>query len=240
MIEIIPAIDLIDGRCVRLTRGDFEQKTEYSDDPVATAQKFEQCGVRRLHVVDLDGARTRRPVNLHVLEAIAKSTTLVIDYGGGLASEMHIQSAFDAGAAIVNIGSVAVTEPELLAGWVKQFGSTRILLGADVRDGTIAINGWQRDTSVALIPYLRSNFAFGVRQAFVTDIARDGAMLGPATDLYRSVLDALPELSLTASGGVTSVSDIEAIDQAGCVAVIVGKALYEGNISLKELAAYAR
>ena len=125
MIEIIPAIDLIDGRCVRLTRGDFEQKTEYSDDPVATAQKFEQCGVRRLHVVDLDGARTRRPVNLHVLEAIAKSTTLVIDYGGGLASEMHIQSAFDAGAAIVNIGSVAVTEPELLAGWVKQARAER-------------------------------------------------------------------------------------------------------------------
>jgi len=240
MIEIIPAIDLIDGRCVRLTHGDFEQRTEYSNDPVATAREFEQCGIRRLHVVDLDGARTREPVNLRVLEAIANSTALTIDYGGGLTSETHIQAAFDAGAAIVNIGSAAVTQPESFTGWVKHFGADRILLGADVRDGKIAINGWQRDTAVELISFLSINFELGVRQAFVTDIARDGAMQGPSTDLYRSVRDALPELCLTASGGVTSVSDIDALDRLGCVAVIIGKALYEGNLSLRELTDYAR
>jgi phosphoribosylformimino-5-aminoimidazole carboxamide ribotide isomerase len=240
MIEIIPAIDLIDGKCVRLTHGDFSRKTVYSGDPVQTARQFEDAGIKRLHVVDLDGARTGTPANVGVLKRIADVTSLIIDYGGGLRSAEDVEAAFAYGAAIVNIGSLAAREPETFLGWLDRFGADRILLGADSRDGRVAVNGWQTDTELSIIEYLASLAGRGVTSAFVTDIASDGAMSGPAIDLYKRIRSELPALGLIASGGVRSVSDIDELDAIGCTGVIIGKALYEENISMEDLAKYAR
>lgn len=240
MIEIIPAIDVIDGKCVRLTHGDFMQKTIYADDPLEVAKRFEGIGFRRLHMVDLDGAKSGKPANLAVLERVASATSLVIDFGGGIKTDDDLAAVFEAGAAVANIGSVAVREPERFFGWLERFGGDRILLGADAKDGKIAIDGWATETQVEVIEMLSERVARGVRQAFVTDIGSDGAMTGPAIQLYKSILAAIPQLDLIASGGVSSIADVERLEHIGCSAVIVGKAIYEGRITDEELRRYAR
>jgi phosphoribosylformimino-5-aminoimidazole carboxamide ribotide isomerase len=238
MIEIIPAIDLMDGKCVRLKQGDFSRKTVYSDDPVETAKQFEASGVKRLHMVDLDGARKGEPANINVLEEVANATGLAIDFGGGIKTEANVKRVFDAGAEMVNLGSIAVTEPDLFFEWLDHFGSESVLLGADVRSGKLAINGWQEDTEVEAIPFLSEYHARGVEQAFVTDISKDGAMQGPSLRLYKEISLAVPGLKLIASGGVTSTGDIDDLEQMGCTGVIIGKAIYEGSIKLEQLKRY--
>jgi phosphoribosylformimino-5-aminoimidazole carboxamide ribotide isomerase len=239
MIEIIPAMDLIGGKCVRLTQGDFSRKTVYSDDPLETAMRFEAAGLRRLHMVDLDGARTGAPMNLHVLKRVASRTSLTIDFSGGLKTDVDVAAVFETGAAIVTVGSVAVNQPELFLSWVEKFGSNKMLLGADSRGGKVAINGWQTDTTTPVLAFLRNFAERGVTNAFVTDIASDGAMSGPAFKLYRQIKAAVNEIDLIASGGVTSIEDIDELERIGCSGVIVGKALYEQNIKLEDLAKYA-
>lgn len=236
MIEIIPAIDLIDGKCVRLTQGDFSQSTIYGDDPLETAKGFEAVGLRRLHIVDLDGARTGKLKNLNTLESIARNTDLTIDFGGGINTTEDIKSVFDAGAAMANVGSVAVKSPNRFFAWVEYYGSQKILLGADVRDGNLFVNGWQTVTGLEIVPFLLENFVKRVRQVFVTDIAKDGILKGPSIELYEQIREALPDLRLIASGGVSRIEDIEELERIGCSAVIVGKAIYEGKITLKDLA----
>jgi phosphoribosylformimino-5-aminoimidazole carboxamide ribotide isomerase len=238
MIEIIPAIDLMDGKCVRLKQGDFSRKTVYSDDPVETAKQFEASGVKRLHMVDLDGARKGEPANINVLEEVANATGLAIDFGGGIKTEANVKRVFDAGAEMVNLGSIAVTEPDLFFEWLDHFGSESVLLGADVRSRKLAINGWQEDTEVEAIPFLSEYHARGVEQAFVTDISKDGAMQGPSLRLYKEISLAVPGLKLIASGGVTSTGDIDDLEQMGCTGVIIGKAIYEGTIKLEQLKRY--
>lgn len=238
MIEIIPAMDIIDGKCVRLLHGDFSRKTLYDVDPVETAKRFEAAGLTRLHMVDLDGAGAGRPANLHILERVAGATSLLIDHGGGIKTEQDLQAVFDAGAAMANIGSLSVTEPERFTKWLTEFGPERFLLGADVKNGMLAINGWRTITNISVIKHLAKFSAVGLKTAFVTDIAHDGAMNGPAFDLYRNILEAFPALNLIASGGVSSVADLEKLNSIGCCGAIVGKALYEGTIALAELEKY--
>jgi phosphoribosylformimino-5-aminoimidazole carboxamide ribotide isomerase len=205
MIEIIPAIDIIEAKCVRLTYGDFSRKTVYSDDPLEIAKRFESIGLRRLHMVDLDGAKRGNPANLAVLERVAAGTSLTIDFGGGVKTETDLQSIFAAGAAIANIGSLAVKEPDTFVEWLDKFGRDRILLGADCRNEKIAVNGWQTDTEVSVFDFLERMNSRGVRSAFVTDIGRDGAMSGPSVGIYERIMAELPALELIASGGVSSI-----------------------------------
>jgi phosphoribosylformimino-5-aminoimidazole carboxamide ribotide isomerase len=234
MIEIIPAIDLMNGRCVRLSQGDFGRKTTYGDDPAVVAKSFEEQGCRRLHMVDLDGARRGAIANLDVLERVAAATDLKIDFGGGIKNRSDIRSVFDAGAAIATVGSVAVKEPGTFFDWIGDFGGERILLGADVRGRKLAINGWLTETDVDVVDFLKNCVERGAKGAFVTDIERDGLLGGPATGLYREILAGIPELDLIASGGVASKKDLEDLEAIGCRAAIVGKALYEGR-GLNEL-----
>jgi len=239
MIEIIPAMDLIGGKCVRLTQGDFSRETVYSDDPLDTVKRFEAAGLKRLHMVDLDGARSGTPANLHVLKYIASATSLVIDYGGGVKSETDVAAVFGAGAAMINIGSVAVRQPESFIGWLEKFGNNKFLLGADSKNGKVAIDGWQTSTKVPILAFLRDFAERGVTRAFVTDIASDGAMAGPALKLYRKILEEVQEIDLIASGGVRSINDIDELESIGCSGVIIGRALYENTIKLEDLAKYA-
>ena len=236
MIEIIPAIDLIDGKCVRLSQGDFLRKKIYDSDPVAVARRFEDAGLRRLHIVDLDGARTGLGQNLSVLEKISKQTSLVIDFGGGLKTLDQLQRVFDSGAAIATVGSVAIDDPQMFGQMLNRYSGEKILLGADVRGEKIAINGWQIDTEKLLVPFLRKSAKEGVRQAFVTDISKDGLLAGPAISLYSAIRKEIPNLKLIASGGVSKIDDVDALEAVGCTGVIIGKAIYEGRISLDELA----
>ncbi len=236
MIEIIPAIDIIGGRCVRLTRGDYDTKKEYGD-PVALASGFEQLGFRRLHIVDLDGAKSRHVVNLSVLQAITSRTKLVVDFGGGVKSDDDIKRVFDSGAAMVTVGSIAVTRPDTCLGWLHTYGAERIILGADVRGGFISTNGWLEESAVTLQDFLSKYLKAGVRHVLCTDISRDGTLQGPATELYAQVMKTHPQCRLIASGGVRSLDDIEALERAGVPAVVFGKAIYEGTINLKELIA---
>lgn len=240
MIEIIPAIDVMEGRCVRLTQGDFLQKTVYPDDPVEIAKRFAAAGIKRIHMVDLDGAKSGVPANIGVLENVAAAVEIAIDFGGGVNTEADVKRIFDAGAEMVNLGSVAVREPELFFEWVDHFGGDSILLGADVRAGKLAISGWQENTEIEVIPFLAEYHSRGVEQAFVTDIGKDGAMQGPAVRLYKEISLAVPGLKLIASGGVSTIADIDDLAQMGCSGVIIGKALYEGNITLEQLNRYAR
>ena len=234
-IELIPAIDIINGQCVRLTKGDYDQKTIYRDSPSEVAKEFELLGFRRLHVVDLDGAKSKHIVNDAVLKAITTGTNLVVDFGGGIKTDEDIEKAFASGAAMVTVGSIAVTEPERFMGWLRKYGAERMILGADVRNGKISINGWKEDSTEDLLPFLKKYIDAGVKNVLCTEISKDGTLAGPAIDLYRRVMDAYPELHLIASGGVSSKEDIEAIDQAGIPAVVFGKAIYEGRIDLREL-----
>ncbi|MEO7673338.1 MAG: 1-(5-phosphoribosyl)-5-[(5-phosphoribosylamino)methylideneamino]imidazole-4-carboxamide isomerase [Pyrinomonadaceae bacterium] len=239
MIQIIPAIDLMDGKCVRLTQGDFARRKTYADDPVEAAKAFEDAGLTRLHIVDLDGARSGIPANLDVLGQVAKATGLRIDYGGGIKKDADIERVFDAGAQFANIGSIAVTEPEKFFEWLAVYGSDRILLGADVRDRMLAIHGWQTETDLEIVTFLGQFCSRGANQAFVTDIRKDGALQGPAFELYSEIIAAVPELKLIASGGVSSLDDIDQLEKIGCSGVIVGKAIYEGRVSLTELSEYS-
>lgn len=235
MIELIPAIDLIDGKCVRLTQGDYDSKKIYNENPVEVARMFEDYGIRRLHVVDLDGAREGHLVNYRTLERIASRTSLIIDFGGGVQRESDLEIAFASGAQMVTAGSIAVKEPETVLAWVKKFGNDKIILGADVYDKKIAIHGWKETTDKELIPFIQGYYEQGITQVICTDIRKDGMLEGPSTALYREIEEAIPMLRLIASGGVSSIADIEALDEAGLYGVIFGKALYEGKIQLKEL-----
>jgi phosphoribosylformimino-5-aminoimidazole carboxamide ribotide isomerase len=235
MIELIPAIDIIEGQCVRLTKGDYNQKTVYRNSPVEVAKEFEAYGFKRLHVVDLDGAKSRHIVNNAVLKAITTETSLSVDFGGGIKTDEDIEKAFDAGASMVTIGSIAVTQPDLFLGWLEKYGAERMILGADVRKGKISINGWKEDSSEDLLPFLRKYVDAGVRNVLCTEISKDGTLQGPAIELYQRVMSVYPELHLIASGGVSSMDDIRALDAAGIPAVVFGKAIYEGRINLKEL-----
>ncbi len=235
MIEIIPAIDVIDGKCVRLTQGDFAQKVIYNEKPLEVAKTFESCGLKRLHIVDLDGAKSGQIKNLQVLETIAANTNLTIDFGGGIKTDDDIESVFNAGAKMASIGSVAVKDAEKFVRWVERYGGEKILLGADVKDEKLAINGWQTPTEIEITAFLRDYFGKGVTQAFVTDISKDGLLQGSANALYAKILAAIPELKLIASGGVSRIEDIFELERIGCAGVIVGKAIYEGRIGIAEL-----
>lgn len=235
MIELIPAIDIIGGQCVRLSKGDYASKKVYADSPAEVAQRFEQAGFKRLHVVDLDGAKSRHIVNVAALKAITTQTNLTVDFGGGIKTDDDIEKAFAAGAAMVTIGSVAVKEPELFEGWLNKYGADRIILGADVRNGKISINGWKEDSSEDLLPFLKRYIDKGVNTVLCTEISKDGMLQGPAIELYKEMMAAYPALHLIASGGVSSLDDIKALQASGIPAVVFGKAIYEGKIDLDEL-----
>ena len=233
-IELIPAIDVICGRCVRLTKGDYDQKTEYGE-PIDMAREFERIGFKRLHVVDLDGAKSKHIVNDRVLSEITSQTNLKVDFGGGIKTHQDIEKAFNAGAKMVTIGSIAVTEPRLFSWWLQKYGPDRVILGADVRNGKISINGWKEDSTEDLLPFLKKYVEAGVKNVLCTEISKDGTLAGPAIDLYREVMNEYPNLHLIASGGVSSIDDIKALDAAGIPAVVFGKAIYEGKIDLEDL-----
>lgn len=235
MIEIIPAIDIIDGKCVRLTQGDYGKQKTYSDNPLEVAKLFEGYGVRRLHVVDLDGAKSSHVVNLRVLEQIASHTDLVIDFGGGIKSENDLTLSFNAGASMLTIGSLAVKSPDLVKGWLKDYGAERFIIGADVKDEKISINGWKEEGEDTLYPFLERYTSEGVVNVLCTDISRDGMLQGPSLTLYENILKRFPELYLIASGGVGGVDDIRKLNEMGVPAVVFGKAFYEGLIRIEQL-----
>lgn len=237
MIEIIPAIDLIEGKCVRLSQGDFAQKKIYNENPLEAAKEFEDCGLKRLHVVDLDGAKLGKVANLKVLENIAKNTDLTIDFGGGIKTDEDIRSVFEAGAKMASIGSIAVKEPPEFFGWLEKYGDEKIFLGADVKGKNLAINGWLTETEVEILPFLKEYFAKGVTQTFVTDISKDGLLQGSANELYAEILKEIPGIKLIASGGVSKIEDVRELEKVGCAGVIIGKAIYEGRIKLESLKA---
>lgn len=234
-IQLIPAIDIIGGKCVRLTKGDYAQKKVYNDDPVAQACEFEKLGFKRLHVVDLDGAKAKHIVNEAVLKGITSATSLVVDFGGGIKTEEDIEKAFVAGASMVTIGSVAVKQPDLFLEWLKRYGAEKLILGADVRNGRISINGWKEDSDEELLPFLEKYVEAGVKNVLCTEISKDGTLAGPAIDLYKKVMATYPQLNLIASGGVGNTEDIKALDKAGIPSVVFGKAWYEGKIDIGEL-----
>lgn len=234
-IELIPAIDIIDGKCVRLTKGDYACKTVYNDNPVEVAKEFETMGFKRLHVVDLDGAKSRHIVNDGVLRDMASATNLVIDFGGGIKTDNDIDKAFAAGASMVTVGSIAVTHPDLFMAWMDKYGADKMILGADVRNGKVSINGWKEDSEEDLLPFLKKYIDNGVKTVLCTEISKDGTLAGPATELYKTIMEAYPDLHLIASGGVSSTEDIISLDCEGIPAVVFGKAFYEGKIDVARL-----
>jgi len=234
-MNLIPAIDLIDGKCVRLTQGDYSQKKVYREDPLEVARAIEGAGLKHLHLVDLDGARARQVVNHKVLERIATHTGLRIDFGGGLKSDEDLRIAFACGAQQVTGGTVAVREPETFLRWLATYGPEKIILGADVRDGKIALSGWQEQSERELLDFLADYRGKGVRYAISTDISKDGKLEGPSTGMYQTILEVQPEWKLIASGGVTTHKDLEELNRVGCHGAIIGKALYEGRLRLEEL-----
>ena len=234
MIELIPAIDIIEGKCVRLTKGDYDTKKVYGD-PLAMAQQFEDLGMRRLHVVDLDGAKSQHVVNLDALKAITTHTSLRVDFGGGVKSDDDLERAFDAGASMVTAGSIAITDPDRYLGWLERYGAEHLILGADVRDGKVSINGWKEDSDIMLEDFLARYMSAGTKNVLCTEISRDGALAGPGLALYQGIMKRYPDCYLIASGGVGKTVDIVALDHAGIPAVVFGKAFYEGHIDLKRL-----
>ena len=234
-MEVIPAIDLMGGCCVRLSEGDFKTKRVYSQEPLAQARTFESFGFKRLHMVDLDGAREGSPKNLHVLRRICRETALEVDWGGGIYSDADAQAAFQAGAALITAGSIAVKNPERVKGWLERWGSSRIILGADVHGDKIAVKGWAETADVSLFHFLEQWRRQGITQVISTDISRDGMLRGPALPLYKAMKDQFPGLKIIASGGVSHIRDLQALAEAGIPGAIVGKAIYEKRISLDEL-----
>ena len=235
MIEIIPAIDIIDGKCVRLSQGDYDQKKIYNENPVEVAKMFESAGIKRLHLVDLDGAKAKRVINFSVLEKIANSTSLVIDFGGGVQSDADLDLVFKAGASMVTGGSIAVKNRTVFEGWIEKYGAQKIILGADCKDHKIAISGWEESTNMDIIPFLKSYLEKGISKVVCTDISKDGMLSGTSIDLYQEILNQIPDLYLIASGGVSCAQDIIDLEKAKIPAVILGKAIYENKISLDQL-----
>ncbi|MGL4518592.1 MAG: 1-(5-phosphoribosyl)-5-[(5-phosphoribosylamino)methylideneamino]imidazole-4-carboxamide isomerase [Phocaeicola sp.] len=234
-IELIPAIDIIEGKCVRLSQGDYATKKVYNESPLEVAKEFEANGLRRLHVVDLDGAASHHIVNYRILEQIASRTSLIIDFGGGIKSEEDLQIAFGSGAEMVTLGSIAVKQPQLFLSWLEKFGSERIILGADVKERRIAVQGWLEESEQELLPFLHGYSQHGIHKVLCTDISCDGMLQGPSIELYKEVMEEFPQMHLIASGGVSKLQDIIDLQEAGIPAVVFGKALYEGRITLKEL-----
>ncbi len=237
-IIIIPAIDLIDAKCVRLSQGDYNQKTVYNENPLEVAKMFENVGLKRLHLVDLDGAKAKHIVNYKVLETIATKTNLLIDFGGGLKSDDDLRIAFECGAAMVTGGSIAVKDRETFLHWIETYGAEKIILGADAKDKMIAVSGWQELSELPIIDFIGSYRSEGIQKVISTDISRDGMLTGPSIDLYKEILEKFPELELIASGGISSMNDVYALDELGVPGVITGKALYENRISLAEIKAF--
>ena len=235
MIEIIPAIDIIDGKCVRLSQGDYDKKKVYNEDPLEVAKQFEDYGFRRLHLVDLDGAKANRIINFRVLERIASRTSLDIDFGGGIKSDNDLRIAFDSGAKMVTGGSIAVKNPEIFKSWIEKFGRNSIILGADCRDYKIAINGWTENTEEDIFSYINNWRKQGILTVICTDIGKDGMLSGPNIDLYRKIKEQDSEIHLIASGGISCIEDINRLEEAYIPGVVIGKAIYEGKINLKEL-----
>ncbi len=235
MIELIPAIDIIDGKCVRLSQGDYDTKKIYNEKPLEVAKEFEANGIQRLHVVDLDGAKSSHVVNYKVLDAIAGHTSLTIDFGGGIKTDEDLMIAFENGAHMVTLGSVAVKKPELFKKWLHQYGAEKIILGADVKDNRISVSGWLEEGPQELMPFLTDYTQEGVSKVLCTDISRDGMLQGPSIELYKQVMQRFPTMHLIASGGVSGVDDIIRLDEAGIPAVVFGRALYEGRITMKDL-----
>jgi phosphoribosylformimino-5-aminoimidazole carboxamide ribotide isomerase len=236
--EIIPAIDIINGKCVRLAQGDYDRKTIYNENPLEVAMMYEGAGIKRLHLVDLDGAKASHIVNYKVLELIASKTDMIIDFGGGLKSDKDLEIAFLSGAAMVTGGSIAVKDPETFLRWLHKYGNEKIILGADVKDGKIAINGWKENTEISLMGFLMEFHRKGITKIISTDISRDGMLTGPAFQLYAEIMESLPKIELIASGGISSMDDIFQLAEMDVPGVIVGKAIYEGKISLKEIEKY--
>jgi phosphoribosylformimino-5-aminoimidazole carboxamide ribotide isomerase len=237
-MQIIPAIDIIDGKCVRLTQGDYQQQTTYHDNPLEIAKQFEAAGLTRLHLVDLDGARQKAVKNWKVLQDIASHTSMEIDFGGGVNSAEDVRLIFGSGAKWVTVGSIAVKNENELEQWFADFGADKFMLGADVKDRQIAIHGWLETTSINIIDFIRKYTGKGVKQVFCTDVSKDGKLEGPSIDLYKEILESFPGLSFIASGGVASVDDLTALKKIGCSGAIVGKAIYENRISLEQIKAF--
>ena len=234
-MTIIPAIDIINGKCVRLTKGDYAQQKIYNENPVEVAKQFADAGLQRVHIVDLDGAKSGKIVNLGVLESIAAVTNLIIDFGGGIKNINDISNVFSAGASIATIGSLAVKHPEIVEEWLMEFGADKFLIGADVLEEKIKISGWLEDGGIDIFTFIGKVIGLGAHNIFCTDISKDGVLEGPSVDLYKKIIEQHPEINLIASGGVTTINDVVELKAIGCSGVIIGKAIYEGNITLQQL-----
>jgi phosphoribosylformimino-5-aminoimidazole carboxamide ribotide isomerase len=234
--EIIPAIDILHGKCVRLTQGDYESRIIYNEQPLEVARQFEDAGLRRVHMVDLDGARDGSVKNWNALETIAGKTSLIIDFGGGIGTSKDLQIVFESGAAFATVGSIAVKSESLLREWMLHYGPDKFLLGADVRDEKISVSGWTVNTEIRIFDFMEKYILAGIKQIFCTDIKMDGTMKGPSLELYKKIIDRFPDLHFIASGGIRSLDDIYKLEELGCKGVIIGKAIYEGFITLKDLA----
>ncbi len=234
-MQIIPAIDIIDGQCVRLTQGDYQSKKVYAADPLEVAKQFESAGIQRLHIVDLDGAKAQHIINHRTLENIANHTSLTIDFGGGLKSDEDVRIAFECGASQITGGTIAVKNKDLMLKWVQQYGSDKVILGADVKDGKIAVSGWQEQSQIDLFDFLEDYLEEGIRHVICTDIAKDGMLQGPSLALYQQIIQRFPQVKLIASGGIASLDDLRELKAIGCFGAITGKAIYEGKIKLEDL-----
>lgn len=237
-MQIIPAIDIIDGKCVRLSQGDYAQKTIYNENPLEVAKQFEAAGLKRLHLVDLDGAKASHIVNHKTLEEISKHTKLQIDFGGGIKTNPDIQLAFDCGANQITAGSIAVKSRDTVLHWLDKYGAEKIILGADVKDEMIAVSGWQENSSINLFGFLKDYVAHGIQYVICTDIAKDGMLQGSSIELYKKILKEFPSLKLIASGGVSDLDELKVLSEAGLHGAIIGKAIYEGKISLDDLSKF--
>jgi phosphoribosylformimino-5-aminoimidazole carboxamide ribotide isomerase len=238
-MQIIPAIDIIEGKCVRLTHGDYNQKKIYNEVPLEVARRFEDAGLQRLHLVDLDGAKAGSVKNWKVLETLASKTSLIIDFGGGIKTEKDVQIVFECGSAFATVGSIAVKDPELFNNWLHKFGAQKFLLGADVRDEKLTISGWTEKTDIWIYDFIQDYIEHGVQQIFCTDVSKDGALEGPSFELYKNVIAKFPKLHFIASGGVSNIEDVYGLQDIGCSGVIIGKAIYENRISLEDLKKFA-
>ena len=234
-MQIIPSIDIINGKCVRLSKGDYSKKIVYHYNPLEPAKSFEDAGLKRLHIVDLDGAKAGTIQNLNVLETIASNTNLKIDFGGGVKNINDVSNVFNAGASIVTLGSIAVKRPEIIEEWIMEFGADKILIGADVLNEKIKISGWLEDGGISIFEFIGKMVADGAQNIFCTDISKDGMMQGPSVDLYKKIIEEFPSINLIASGGVSSIEDVIKLKETGCSGVIIGKAIYEGKITLSQL-----
>ncbi|GAC1420363.1 MAG: 1-(5-phosphoribosyl)-5-[(5-phosphoribosylamino) methylideneamino]imidazole-4-carboxamide isomerase [Flavisolibacter sp.] len=234
-MEIIPAIDIIDGKCVRLTQGDFAQKKIYNENPYEVARQFEDAGLKRLHLVDLDGARTGQVKHWKVLESLATKTSLIIDFGGGVASAKDVQIVLDSGASMISVGSIAVKDANSFKQWLTEYGSALFILGADVKNEKITISGWVMQTSIGIFEFIQQYVDEGIEKVFCTDVSKDGALEGPSLELYKQIISKFPKLHFIASGGVSNLQDLIDLEEIGCKGVIIGKAIYESRIALKDL-----